>query len=356
VGRIIGFLKESNYNILECGKISLDYDRFTEYLESSDHRSERLFEDPPISKKKRIQTASLDATIFSYFLDGSRRTYKIADYITPDGRYLPIVAGQIGVAVLKRDFSTRKLDVLRNYSLINSLIVFPDQGTNENELEELGKKITELSGKIFQVIRYKVKKEKEPVDLAIAKITSMMHDLELETVRKMTSDSLLSPGEMLVLDGSLEFAKKIDIVQFRNIVGISKSFRPSSSIGKGKGRRDVGALVSSLQIGERTPVYQTTVDRNKIGMWYLRIRDRNYMSNPLQGALKLECFAIDPDEQENGLPSDRVDTISACVLSERNVTPYGKDPRWANHLYPIYLTENYIKRCFMSDTVFEGLF
>jgi len=356
MGKILSFLKDSRYNILECGRINLDFDRFTEDKESAEHKSERLFEYPTLQKKKIVPSSPYASSIFAFFLDGSRRTYKIADYITPDGRYLPIVAGQIGVAVLKREYSTGDLRVLRDYSRIESLIVFPDQGTNENELRELAEAIKKISKRSFTVTRYNLKKEKEPVDLAIAKITSMMHNLELKTVSDLTANSLLSPGEMLVLDGSLEFRKKIDIVQFRNIVGLSKSFRPSSSLVKGKQKCDVGALVSSLQRRERTPVYLTTVENNKIGMWYLRIRETKYMSNPLQGVLKLECFAVDPDEQENGLHSDRVDTISENVLRERNVTPYGSDLRWANHIYPIYLAENYIKSCFMSDVVFEGLF
>jgi hypothetical protein len=31
------------------------------------------------------------------------------------------------------------------------------------------------------------------------------------------------------------------------------------------------------------------------------------------------------------------------IINERNPVCYGSDDRWANHLYPIYLTEKYIK-------------
>ncbi len=80
------------------------------------------------------------------------------------------------------------------------------------------------------------------------------------------------------------------------------------------------------------------------------------MTGPLQGILKIEVFAVDVSERENGLESDRVDNISRFLLSERNVTPYGADDRWSTHLYPIYLTEMYIKSNFMSDTLFQGAF
>ena len=78
------------------------------------------------------------------------------------------------------------------------------------------------------------------------------------------------------------------------------------------------------------------------------------MSNPLAGIIKVEVLA-NGDEQENGLDRDRVDQLSALILSERNVTPYGSDNRWANHIYPIYLTELYLKSGFLSDVYFKGL-
>ena len=78
------------------------------------------------------------------------------------------------------------------------------------------------------------------------------------------------------------------------------------------------------------------------------------MTNPLAGVLKIEILAHG-DEKENGLDKDRVDSLSAMIMSERNVTPYGSDTRWANHLYPIYLTESFLKSGFLSDIYFKGL-
>jgi len=115
------------------------------------------------------------------------------------------------------------------------------------------------------------------------------------------------------------------VTQFRNVIGLSKTFRPSFAVGTGRGKRDVGAITASLEMGERTLVFKTMGEDRFIGVWYLRIRPRNRMTNPLQGIVKVESYAIDDREMQDGLDSDRVDTISTHVLRERNVTPYGQD-------------------------------
>lgn len=61
-------------------------------------------------------------------------------------------------------------------------------------------------------------------------------------------------------------------------------------------------------------------------------------------------------ENEEGLQTDEVDLISANIINERNPVCYGNDDRWANHLYPIYLTEKFIKSRYISDIHFLNLF
>jgi len=114
-------------------------------------------------------------------------------------------------------------------------------------------------------------------------------------------------------------------------------------------------LTSALMFGERTSVFKTTDVSKTIGMWYFCIRPRSRMTNPLQGIVKMECYAMS-EEQEDGLDSQRVDVISSHILRERNVTPYQADRRWASHIYPIYLAEQYVKSSFVSDTQFRALF
>jgi hypothetical protein len=115
-------------------------------------------------------------------------------------------------------------------------------------------------------------------------------------------------------------------------------------------------ITSSLEYGERTPVFKTLEEDKYIGMWYMRIRQKEKMANPLQGIIKIESYAIGQEEEERGLDSERVDTISSHLLRERNVTPYGQDSRWATHIYPIYQAETFIKVSMLSDIHFKALF
>ena len=62
------------------------------------------------------------------------------------------------------------------------------------------------------------------------------------------------------------------------------------------------------------------------------------------------------DLERDGLDSSVVDNISLWLLNEGSPTCYGRDERWASHLYPVYLTETLIKASFESDLVFISNF
>ena len=62
------------------------------------------------------------------------------------------------------------------------------------------------------------------------------------------------------------------------------------------------------------------------------------------------------EETDKGIDSDVIDLISANLINERIPTCYGKDRRWANHLYPVFLTESYVKSKYLSTEMFLHLF
>lgn len=343
------------FECLPCERINLDIERFREYRDSYEHPAETLFEFPALKiGKKRVEVHSKVPSILRFFLDGSRRTYKVADLIL-GGRYLPLIAGQVGVAVLERSGDGEAIKPLRDFCRFKNVLAFPDL-VAPDDLAYLQEQVNRRGRLKFELLSYTVKKDRELVDLGIAKIMSEMHDLEISAVQEMAERCLLTNTGLLVIDGPLRFKKKFEITQFRNVIGLSKSFRPSFAVGKGRRKIDVGALTSGMAFGERTSVFKTVDERKTIGMWYLRLRPCNMMSNPLQGVVKMECYAITPEEQENGLETDRIDIISSHVLRERNVTPYQADWRWASHIYPVYLAETYVKSSFISDTQFQALF
>ena len=86
----------------------------------------------------------------------------------------------------------------------------------------------------------------------------------------------------------------------------------------------------------------------KYSVWYVRIRDSKHTESPFAGIVKIEKILITENENEYGLESDLVDVITANIINERNPVCYGKDSRWANHLYPVYLTELFF--LFVSST------
>jgi hypothetical protein len=353
-------IEQADVKCLPCERINLDYHSFSEYVDSDEHRAEDLFEYPlPDDQKIRILETSKDIpSILKYFLDGSRRTYKVADLLVK-GRYLPLVAGQVGVAVVNRD-GFMKIKPYRDLCHTVNVLAFPDQVTSEADASDLESLIKKDAGVNLKVLRYKVKDDRDPVDLAIAKIMSHMADLELSTVHKLSDKYALQPTSLLVKDGPLRYknikGRGFDITQFRNVIGLSKTFQPSFALGKGRSKKDVGVITSSLEYGERTPVFKTLEEDKYIGMWYMRIRQKEKMANPLQGIIKIESYAIGQEEEERGLDSERVDTISSHLLRERNVTPYGQDSRWATHIYPIYQAETFIKVSMLSDIHFKALF
>lgn len=299
-------------------------------------------------------------SMFQYFLDGSRYTYKIADMETSDGEYMPIIAAQVGAAICKRDIDTRKM---QKYYLSRKNFIALYDHINEEDFLKIESEINskELNGINFACIRYSSKSEiskERPENAAIAKILNEMHEMEINLLNTMMNNKKLGTDKMLILDGSLQFlGNDIDEKVFEYVIGISKSFNPNL---KGKFRNKdihVATALINLEYGQRTLVFKHQVPgcNRIIGTWYVRIRPRNMVRNPLDGIVKVEKIAITEDEKELGFDTDRIDTISHAILCERNVTCHGKDSRWCNHLYPIYLTEKMLKESFINEKVFLNI-
>jgi hypothetical protein len=357
--RVIG--ENTSLKCLPCDRVNLDYGQFAEYQDAEEHPAQEPFERPrlPASKKAIAEIPVTVPSILKYFLDGSRRTYKIADVVIDKRRYLPMIAGQIGVAVLERTEEELEYKPVRDFCRFRNVLALPDS-ISPDEVGELEILVNERSPVRFHLLQYRDKRDdpsRDPVDLGVARIMSEMHDIEIEAVRQMEArDFLADHYGMLVIDGPLRFKKKFDLVQFRNVVGLSKSFRPTFMVGTRRKRVDVGSIACGLRYAERTSVFRTAHEDKTIGMWYLRIRPPHHMSNPLEGVVKIERYAVDPADREEGFEGSRIDNISRHVLRERNVTPYQSDVRWASHIYPVYAAERYLKSSFLSDMQFKAIF
>jgi len=322
----------------------------------------RVFESNRSTEKRNLTEVKTESPLFKYFLDGSRRTYKVVDFASTDGKYLPIVAAQLGTAV-----SLRENNTIKNLRLTKlNVLALPDR--LGGEFDKIKSEITSVEKnriKIDRVLKYRhqANMDRPPENLAIAKIQSEMLDEEIVLVNEMVTSNILKTNQMLIIDGSLQYTN-IEPGQeyiFHNVIGISKSFNPNLQGILRTKTKEIGFYLTSLRYGERTPVYQYQPDsgrriKSTIGAWYLRIRKRENTSGPLEGIIKVEKIATTDTEKEDGFESDLIDEISRAILLERNVTCHGKDDRWANHLYPIYLTELYIKSNFLSDKFFLSIF
>jgi len=321
--------------------------------------------------------------LFQFFLDGSRRTYKVDDFEL-NNRIFPIMAGQIGVACCERQTPSKFHSKELERSLVIVLPTEANPETRNNDLfsNNLKDKINNVervkkSGLQFsKVLNYSSKVSQEVTDLkyenlGVAAIQDEMVNSEKKIVSNLTTKNLLREDSYLVKDGSLQYKpmktgdyKELSKIKnnYRWVVGVSKQFNPEFS--KGKNNKSNAATLAKLPLYHRTPAYMFQHDREKwsylgdytYSVWYVRIREAKYTESPFAGIVKIEKILITENEIENGLESDLVDLISANIINERNPVCYGRDSRWANHLYPVYLTEQFLKSQYLSDIHFLNLF
>lgn len=312
------------------------------------------------------------APLFKYFLDGSRRTYKVDD-IAYGKRLYPIIAGQIGVGVCERsDQHTFKPVNLKNPLVIsipenanaqttmgNSNLFFNNLIKKLNEQEVL--KRQKLSFK--KILPYKssgLKENDKYEDRGVARIQDEMIALEQKVVFELVKAKKLNENSFLIKDGSLEYMKSGEARELSEIksnydcvIGVSKAFNPEALSNDVK---DISRRIAELPVYHRTPAFMYQTERIpdvKFAVWYLRIRDT---LSPFDGVLKIEKILVWDSQEDDGLDSDEIDLISANIINERNPVCYGKDNRWAKHLYPVHLTESFIKSRYLSDIHFINLF
>lgn len=204
--------------------------------------------------------------------------------------------------------------------------------------------------------------------LAVAAVQDYMVEAEKRMVAELVKDKRLGQDAYLLKDGSLEYkvmkTGREDLRTLQKIrhnyswvIGVSKSFNPESCLDHtGKPNSN---YIADLPVYYRTPVarYENRefLGDVQFGVWYIRLRDKKRTQTPFDGVVKVEKIMMD-EEIETGINSDIVDLISANIINERNPTCYGTDRRWANHLYPVFLTESYVKSKYISTEMFLHLF
>ena len=296
--------------------------------------------------------------LFSFFLDGTRRTYLVAEAETSSGRLLPLVAGQIGAAVLKRNRESGALMCFRHTTTRVLAVPGGGAGVNNDDVRRFYAELQASGSPVDEVTTYRCVQGRDPRDLAIAKINSIMQSLELQLLEELTNNHLIDQDNMVVVDGSVQFQniKPENLSWLRYAVGVAKNFNTHFTFHRD--RTEIGVHLVTLQrIGDRTAAFRWQRDQaHQYAIWYLRIRELKHVDFPLSGVIKVEKVLVTDEEREIGIPSDTVNNISLSLVGERYVTPYGRDGRWANLLYPIHLAERLQHTRQMSAAHFLRLF
>ena len=360
------------YSFDSIGVPSFNYDDQRDI--TWEHIGESVTQKKAIDLTEKAKQISLLPPLFSYFLDGSRHVFKVDD-IAYKNQVFPVVAGQIGIGCCRRinknmqplRFEKRlaiALPKVASQEDWNKKLFFNNLLKKVNEDENLKKWLIQFT----DIIPYSYKKDEDEKleNKGIAVIQDLMIEREKEMVAYLASQNLLSQDNYLLKDGSLEyqvvdFKNSRDLRLFTNnyrwVVGASKSFNPENCLDHtGKSNSN---LIADLKLYNRTPVNMYSSPRignMKFAVWYLRIRDKIHTNNAFDGILKLEKILVTDEEIENGMDTEEVNLITANIINERNPVCYGADFRWANHLYPIYVTESYVKSKYLSGTMFLNLF
>ncbi|MBQ3725644.1 MAG: hypothetical protein II902_01095 [Selenomonadaceae bacterium] len=306
--------------------------------------------------------------ILSYFLDGTRRVYKVDEFAYQTGArkmIYPILAAQVVTGCCRRvekklrpeKFSDEIILVLpevSNYS--GSKGFFPALVTKIN---------ARFKTKLSAILTYKTnhKPAEKFEDRAVAVIMKHMHDAEINLVAELVRRGKLDQKNYLVKDGSLEYRvwkeRDFNPKNYKFVVGVSKKFNPARI--KDSADKINPGLVAELPKFHRTPVTicerRDFPDGARIAVWYVRLRDGKFYDSPFDGVVKVEKFLVTDAEVSSGkIDSDEVNLLSAHLINERNPVCYGSDGRWANHIYPIFLTESFIKARSISSETFLNLF
>lgn len=351
----------------------VEYDSNKEVEWENYGESEHIVKPKDLSFKVKQLRSLKQESWFKYFLDGSRHTYKVDDMAFGKNVY-PILAGQVGISCC-----TRKDKKMHSEFFKRKIVVVVPNDALESEYDKdtdcirlcaklnQSKRLKDRNLKINDVLRYNLDSDEKFDKKAIGKIQDYMIMQEKEAVMELVKNGKVNDESYLIKDGSLEYkatdTKEMNLNDakmknaYQYVIGVSKSFNPTMCYVKGGGTNS--SIVAGLKTNERTPAYcyQSKMSGEGVSfcVWYLRLRDSKYTQNVFDGIIKVEKL-IQDYEKINGVDSELIDTISAFLLMERNPVAYGNDGRWANHLYPVYVTESFAKSKYIYNDTFLRLF
>jgi len=376
--------KANKYSLDSTDRPNPDYGDVEKELEWNEYGEAKHGKQYVNLTKLSESLAKNNEQLLTYFLDGSRHVYKVDDmgYEKSGNRSViyPIIAGQIGVGCCCReDRRVRSECFMGEIALAIPDIADADGSGDKGFFQGLAKKIRDGSTlasrlgedwKFSRVFSYDSKDEDKGKfeDRGTAKIQDEMIELEQKMVADLVSAGKLNQDNYLIKDGSLEYRPSKDMrkdsneyKRFKNrydfVLGVSKGFNPT--VCKDTHGKSNPGFIADLPLYSRTPVAKFTnpmLGDIAFAVWYIRMQDQKNTRSLFDGIIKVEKILVSDNEVENGMNSDLVNLLSAYLINERNPVCYGADARWANHLYPVYLTEEYVKARYISKESFLHMF
>lgn len=391
MGKVLEYIQNNSSGKYFCygsKKTSLD-DNINDVLSFDDklvsEAKKSVFAETDLSRihvitisQKLIQNKT---SIFRFFLDGSRRTYKLDD-IAIGKKIFPIVAGQIIVGCCER----KDRDVFKPYLLHHRIVLsmptdfdIDDENCNNNFCKLYCEKVNAyLSSsrflsdngiKLHDLFLYQTdgfledSGKNKYISRAVAKIQNEMTDEEQIVVNDLCEKNLLDDENFLLKDGSIEYNPRfsnLDISKwnllrsnYKYVVGVSKSFDPEL-IPDFEGHK-LSKTIANLKPFQRTKAYryESQHSGNSFAVWYLRLRNSDFRETNFSDIVKCEMVLSNESEQ---IRTSLIDLISANIIREAYPVCFGNDSRWANHLYPVYLTEIYCKSHYINNEIIYKLF
>ena len=368
--RIIAESEQDTFSEYDDHSASNQCSKENKYAESNPHKSKDV---PYHCIPDNIIEQRLNRSPIKFFLDGSRHVYKTGDILI-DGKVYPVVVGQIIIACCKRDERN-----VFNYDFTRQIVMaVPDAYCHDwhmarnffhKKKDEINSELQKCHGKsggfllqFDELIPYDTSDDQELgrnkyLSRAIAKVQNHMTDCERDKVKELCMNHVLNEDDgWLIKDGSLEYKRDMtnrsdDVLDealydsnMRNVLGVSKGFNAELLIDI---EPKIGKIIAELPVHSRTNAYLYKHEGHKYCVWYLRLRDTPNKENKMSDVIKVE-FIITGDE----IPStQKINLISAHLINEAYPVCFGKDSRWANHLYPVYITETYAKSKYINDSI-----
>ena len=282
----------------------------------------------------------------------------------------PVVAGQIIVGCCIRENRQVKEFRHRRKLVVAMPVIYDADNHGANFFR---KKCTDINMAIMEdvnihpkihfdgILPYKTDGDITPgrnkyLHQAITVIQNEMMDEERMMVNNLCSDYTINEDAMLVKDGTLEYKKDftnmpdadLDSAMFdlniENVIGVSKLFDPELL---NEIEPQIGKVIADLPPYSRTNAFKYTHEGKNYCMWYLRLRETPNATTRYSDVVKVEIVMV----EKNKMSSQLINSISTHLINEAYPVCFGKDSRWANHLYPVYLTESYCKSKYINDQI-----